>query len=299
MPADDMTMNDDSFYVDEMHDDSTDRVYFKCEACPLHDNCSRASWAKVNKCSFWGEHVVRQSVSEHLQHSSLHYLSTSEVADLVQNFDITEHTETFEERQAYRKAVDANRGKKAQHQQDQKMLPRRPKEHQQEQEHVAKTKVYGKGKDGDKGGGKSKDGGKDGGKSKDGGKGGGKSKDGGKGGGKGKKRDFDGAFDNVSSTIESLSSAVTALLQSSSGSSSSALALGRASATAGFGPMTISGEDVQKFKMIQDSVVRAKRSTQNTHRMLQSLAAQMQEETEILSAAETFLQETFSRWRRP
>jgi len=170
---------------------------------------------------------------------------------------------------------------------------------QHEQEHVAKTKGYGKGKDGDKGGGKSKDGGKDGGKSKDGGKGGGKSKDGGKGGGKGKKRDFDGAFDNVSSTIESLSSAVTALLQSSSGSSSSALALGRASATAGFGPMTISGEDVQKFKMIQDSVVRAKRSTQNTHRMLQSLAAQMQEETEILSAAETFLQETFSRWRRP
>jgi len=180
MPADDMTMNDDSFYVDEMHDDSTDRVYFKCEACPLHDNCSRASWAKVNKCSFWGEHVVRQSVSEHLQHSSLHYLSTSEVADLVQNFDITEHTETFEERQAYRKAVDANRGKKAQHQQDQKMLPRRPKEHQQEQEHVAKTKVYGKGKDGDKGGGKSKDGGKDGGNSKDGGKDGGNSTDGGK-----------------------------------------------------------------------------------------------------------------------
>ena len=50
------------------------------------------------------------------------------------------------------------------------------------QELVAKTKGYGKGKDGDKGGGKSNDGGKDGGKSKDGGKDGGKSKDGGKGG---------------------------------------------------------------------------------------------------------------------
>jgi len=218
-------------------------------------------------------------------------LGIGEMLELERAQSVSEHLQ--------HKAVDANRGKKAQHQQDQKMLPRRPKEHQQEQEHVAKTKVYGKGKDGDKGGGKSKDGGKDGGKSKDGGKGGGKSKDGGKGGGKGKKRDFDGAFDNVTSTIESLSSAVTALLQSSSGSSSSALALGRASATADFGPMTISGEDVQKFKMIQDSVVRAKRSTQNTHRMLQSLAAQMQEETEILSAAETFLQETFSRWRRP
>jgi len=48
------------------------------------------------------------------------------------------------------------------------------------QEHVAKTKGYGKGKDG----GKSNDGGKDGGKSKDGGKDGGKSKDGGKGGSK-------------------------------------------------------------------------------------------------------------------
>jgi len=54
------------------------------------------------------------------------------------------------------------------------------------QEHVAKTKGYGKGKDGDKGGGKSNDGGKDGGKSKDGGKDGGKSKDGGKDGGKSK-----------------------------------------------------------------------------------------------------------------
>jgi len=363
MPADDMTMNDDSFYVDEMHDDSTDRVYFKCEACPLHDNCSRASWAKVNKCSFWGEHVVRQSVSEHLQHSSLHYLSTSEVADLVQNFDITEHTETFEERQAYRKAVDANRGKKAQHQQDQKMLPRRPKEHQQEQEHVAKTKVYGKGKDGDKGGGKSKDGGKDGGKPqrgrassrsfapsperrephseaiaraacrsasatgvfddrrseipdkaesdvppgyfggkiKDGGKGGGKIKDGGREGGNGKKRSIPSDFDNVTNTILTLShesralrSTVTALLESSS----SAVALGRASATADLGTLTISGDDVQKFKMIQDSVARAKRSTQNTHRTLQALAAHMQEETDVLTSAETFLHETISRWRR-
>ena len=348
MAADDMTMEDDSFYVDEIHDDGKMRGYFKCEACPLHEDCSLSSWAKVNKCSFIGEDVVRQSVSEHLQQSSLHYLSIAQVAelDLVQCLDITYHTDTFEDRQAYRKMVDAHKGKKA--------LERRPRS-------------TAKGKDGDKGGVKSKDGGKDGGKPqrcrassrsfapsperrephseaiaraacrsasatgvfddrrseipkkdesdvppgyfggkiKDGGKGGGKIKDGGRGGGKGKKRSVPSDFDIVTSTIvESLSSAVTALLASSSlasssGSSSSALALGRASATADFGPMTISGDDVQKFKKIQDSVVRAKRSTQNTHRMLQSLAAQMQEETEILSAAETFLQETFSRWRRP
>ena len=87
---------------------------------------------------------------------------------------------------------------------------------------------------------------------------------------------------------------MTALLASSS----SAVALGLASATADFGTLTISGDDVHKFKMIQDSVARAKLSTQNSHRTLQALALQMQHDTEILSAAETFLQETISRWRR-
>ena len=81
-------------------------------------------------------------------------------------------------------------------------------------------------------------------------------------------------------------------------SSSSAVALGLASATADFGTLTISGDDVHKFKMLQDSVARAKRSTQNTNHTLQALALQMQKETEVLSAAESFLQETISRWRR-
>ena len=343
MAADDMTMEDDSFYVDEIHDDRTDRCYFKCEACPLHESCSPSSWAKVNKCSFIGEHVVRQSVSEHLQQSSLHYLSIAQVdeLDLVQCLDITYHTETFEDRQAYRKMVDAHKGKKG--------LERRPK-----------------GKDGDMEGGKSKDGGKDGGRSiapsrsrassrsfapsperrepyseaiaraacrsasatgvfddrrseilkkaesdvppgyfggkiKDGGKGGGKIKDGGRDGGNGKKRSVPSDFDNDTWAIQTLrhesrtlNSAVTALLASSS----SAVALELASATADFGTLTISGDDVNKFKLMQDSVARAKRSTQNTHRTLQALAVQMQADTEILSAAEKFLQETISRWRR-
>ena len=343
MAADDWTMSDDSFYVDELHDDGKMRSYFECRKCPLSENCSLSSWRRVKRFSFISHDVVIQSVSEHLQQSSLHCLSIAEVdkLNLEKCLDIAYHTETFEDRQAYRKMVDAHKGKKG--------LERRPK-----------------GKDGDMEGGKSKDGGKDGGRSiapsrsrassrsfapsperrephseaiaraacrsasatgvfddrrseipkkaesdvppgyfggkiKDGGKGGGKIKDGGRDGGNGKKRSVPSDFDDVTSTIQTLrhesrtlSSAVTALLASSS----SAVALGLASATADFGTLTISGDDVQKFKMIQDSVARAKRSTQNTHRTLQALAAQMQEETEVLSAAESFLQETISRWRR-
>ena len=341
MAADDMTMEDDSFYVDEIHDDRTDRSYFKCEACPLHETCSLSSWAKVNRCSFIGEHVVRQSVSEHLQQSSLHYLSIAEVdkLNLEQCLDIAHHTETFEDREAYRKMVDA----------PWKGLGRRPK-----------------GLDGDMEGGKSKDGGKDGGRSiapsrsrassrsfapsperrepyseaiaraacrsasatgvfddrrseilkkaesdvppgyfggkiKDGGKGGGKIKDGGRDGGNGKKRSVPSDFDDDTWPIQTLRHESRTLNPSVTGllaSSSSAVALGLASATADFGTLTISGDDVNKFKLMQDSVARAKRSTQNTHRTLQALALQMQEETEVLSAAESFLQETISRWRR-
>jgi len=339
--VDDWMMSDDSFYVDPIHDDGKMRSYFECRSCPLSEYCSVSSWTRVKRCSFISEDVVRQSVSDHLLQSSLHYLSIAEVdkLNLEQCLDIAHHTETFEDREAYRKMVDA----------PWKGLERRPK-----------------GKDGDMEGGKSKDGGKDGGRSiapsrsrassrgfapsperrepyseaiaraacrsasatgvfddrrseipdkaesdvppgcfggkiKDGGKGGGKIKDGGREGGNGKKRSVPSDFDNVTSTIQTLShesralrSTVTALLASSS----SAVALGRASATADLGTLTISGDDVQKFKMIQDSVARAKRSTQNTNRTLQALALQMQEETEVLSAAESFLQETISRWRR-
>ena len=313
-------------------------------ACPLHENCSPSSWAKVNKCSFLGEHVVRQSVSEHLQQSSLHYLTITQIAelDLVQILDISYHTETFADRQAYRKAMDGYKSKQG--------LERRPS---------STTKS----KDGDKGGGKSKDGGKDGGKPqrgrassrsfapsperrepyseaiaraacrsasatgvfddrrseilkkaesdvppgyfggkiKDGGKAGGKIKDGGRDGGNGKKRSVPSDFDDDTWPIQTLRHESRTLNPSVTGllaSSSSAVALELASATADFGTLTISGDDVQKFKMIQDSVARAKRSTQNTHRTLQALAAQMQEETEVLTSAETFLQETISRWRR-
>jgi len=344
MAADDLTMEDDSFYVDEMHDSKADRSYFKCEACPFHEDCSLSSWAKVNKCSFVGKHVVLQSVSEHLQQSSLHYLTITQIAelDLVQILDISYHTETFADRQAYRKAVDGYKGKQA--------LERRPRS-------------TAKGKDGDKGGGKSKDGGKDGGKPqrgrassrsfapsperrepyseaiaraacrsasatgvfddrrseilkkaesdvppgyfggkiKDGGKAGGKIKDGGRDGGNGKKRSVPSDFDDDTWPIQTLRHESRTLNPSVTGllaSSSSAVALGLASATADFGTLTISGDDVHKFKMLQDSVARAKRSTQNTHRTLQALAAHMQEETDVLTSAETFLHETISRWRR-
>ena len=341
--VDDWMMSDDSFYVDPIHDDGKMRSYFECRSCPLSEYCSVSSWTRVKRCSFISEDVVRQSVSDHLLQSSLHYLSIAEVdkLNLEQCLDIAYHTETFEDRQAYRKMVDAHKGKKG--------LERRPK-----------------GKDGDMEGGKSKDGGKDGGRSiapsrsrassrsfapsperrepyseaiaraacrsasatgvfddrrseilkkaesdvppgyfggkiKDGGKAGGKIKDGGRDGGNGKKRSVPSDFDDDTWAIQTvrhesrtLNSAVTALLASSS----SAVALGLASATADFGTLTISGDDVHKFKMLQDSVARAKRSTQNTNHTLQALALQMQKETEVLSAAESFLQETISRWRR-
>ena len=336
-------MSDDSFYVDEMHDDGKMRGYFECRKCPLSENCSLSSWRRVKRFSFISHDVVIQSVSEHLQQSSLHCLSIAEVdkLNLEKCLDIDYHTETFQDREAYRKMIDAHKGKKG--------LERRPK-----------------GKDGDMEGGKSKDGGKDGGRSiapsrsrassrsfepsperrepyseaiaraacrsasatgvlddrrseirknaesdvhpgyfggkiKDGGKAGGKIKDGGRDGGNGKKRSVPSDFDDDTWPIQTLrhesrtlNSAVTALLASSS----SAVALGLASATADFGTLTISGDDVNKFKLMQDSVARAKRSTQNTHRTLQALALQMQHDTEILSAAEKFLQETISRWRR-
>ena len=138
----DRMMSDDSFYVDEMHDDGKMRSYFECRKCPLSENCSLSSWRRVKRFSFISHDVVIQSVSEHLQQSSLHCLSIAEVdkLNLEKCLEIDYHTETFQDRVTYGKMIDAHKGKKG--------LERRPK-----------------GKDGDMEGGKSKDGGKDGGRS--------------------------------------------------------------------------------------------------------------------------------------
>ena len=57
------------------------QIYYYCEACPVSEACSAASWKKAQA---WGatEQECRQQVKAHLMHSGLHRLSETDATNL-------------------------------------------------------------------------------------------------------------------------------------------------------------------------------------------------------------------------
>lgn len=106
-------MDKDNFWVRAEEDDGSDRQYFSVECCPCADDCSSQSWSRVQRSGFDIE-VLQNAVKQHLVASSLHSLDPVTADSYCAAIDFVPYTETWADREAYRKQVESaqkNKGK--------------------------------------------------------------------------------------------------------------------------------------------------------------------------------------------
>ena len=123
---------------------------------------------------------------------------------------------------------------------------------------------------------------------------------------KGAKRRYDEAFSNITDTLAQVQQTLKEVVDSKRdrldlvqpGSSSRGpwdvkeqIADSWPTRSITFGP-----SEIGKFRMIADSITRAKRSTANCKQMLSSLAAQIDHELDVLTAAEERLRSIITGW---
>ena len=100
-------------------------TYWYVQACPLAEECSKASWAKTSGCASWeSEEHCRQLVYDHLRRSSLHWHQTAE-----EHHKVAMEVQVFEGTWEYDEATQ-DLGKKRQHEGDEEMPPPRQKRYQ-------------------------------------------------------------------------------------------------------------------------------------------------------------------------
>ena len=218
-------------------------------------------------------------ISEHLQRSGLHLLSKVD-ADLVAWTDglqlVDTMTDTADDRATYRKQV------------DQLQRPQILEATAKSSKGGAEQGDTDKGDKGDKGG--------KGGKSSKGDthKGGLDKGDQGKGDAdKGGKRRYDEAFSHITDTLAKVQQTLQEVVGSKRGpwDAKEQIADSWPTRSIAFGP-----NEIGKFRMIADSITRAKRSTANCKQMLSSLATQIDHELEVLTAAEEHLKSIIMGW---
>ena len=78
------------------------RTYWTCTHCPQDAKCSASSWAKCQSWSLISEDRLKMYVKQHLIKSGLHDLKPDEAATLVEQADIVELQDTYEDRQKLR-----------------------------------------------------------------------------------------------------------------------------------------------------------------------------------------------------
>jgi hypothetical protein len=97
---------EENFYVAAEEDDGESRIWWKASGCPLAEVCSVRSFENSKCTSLVSEAQCREYVVLHLRFSGKHFgrdESTEEAADhLATLAEITEHVDTYEDREAYR-----------------------------------------------------------------------------------------------------------------------------------------------------------------------------------------------------
>ncbi len=81
------------------------RKYWNWESgCPCRSECSKAAWQKAKKWSLVSKDHCAQNITDHLKQSGCHDLSQAQAEALVNNYrhEITEHLETYEDREKAR-----------------------------------------------------------------------------------------------------------------------------------------------------------------------------------------------------
>jgi hypothetical protein len=95
-------MDRDNFWVRREEDSGEDRQYFSIAACPAEHECSTTSWQRVARSSF-SEESLKTAVKAHLMQSGKHMCDEATADCYMAGLEITTHTESYEDRERYRK----------------------------------------------------------------------------------------------------------------------------------------------------------------------------------------------------
>ena len=106
-------MDKDNFWVRREEDTEEDRTYFSVDACPAAEQCSTQSWQRVTRSGF-DQEALRSAIKQHLMASSLHQCDDATAECYLAGMDLTIHTETYADREAYRKQCEKAKEVKAQ-----------------------------------------------------------------------------------------------------------------------------------------------------------------------------------------
>jgi hypothetical protein len=100
-------MDTDSAYVaEEVEDGETIRTYWRCEACPMCEECSDNAWTKVDKCSYVSREACMEKIAQHLIKSGLHFKDKDMAMEMARQGSYVELQETPQDRAEYRLKID-------------------------------------------------------------------------------------------------------------------------------------------------------------------------------------------------
>ena len=106
--------NEECCFVERNDDNKEPRAWWRAEACPAAGECSAASFKRSACWSYESHDKVLCYIKGHLMGSSNHAMTESDADEVVFDTMIKEETETFQEREQYRKQLE-DHAKKQQH----------------------------------------------------------------------------------------------------------------------------------------------------------------------------------------
>ena len=95
-------MQEDSWLVDEVDDDGTNRTQYQILKCPMAEQCSANAFKRAGCCSMKDADTAKERLMFHLIRSSLHYLTKVQAKELADLAEVEETVETWADRDTYR-----------------------------------------------------------------------------------------------------------------------------------------------------------------------------------------------------